>query len=627
MKIILCVMAFISLCAGTVAADDKQGGQRRTILRQTFGSQIRSLDPATCGDTTSARFLAHFYEGLYDYHYLKRPVTLTPLLAAAMPKVSDDGLTYTIKIKKGLKYSRNPCFGWNENGKLPVRIVKAADFVLAIKRCADWHIGSGLGWAFLKGRIEGLDEWRKKTVPYAPRDLDRYDLPVAGLKAIDDLTLQIRLTGKYPQLVHVLALLNFAPVPREAMDFYFTGRWAKAIDRKLPPVFETSFGELQLPGTGPYVLKVYAIGSPIIMVRNVDFRNQRYPTAGGADDKKAGLLDDAGKKAPFVDEIHWWYVASSKDAWEMFITGKVATTGISKDMVRKILTDKMKLRPEWKTKGIELVRYDSPSIFWLVFNMKDPVFSAGKSLRQAMCLAFDVEEYTKVLFDNRGVQATTFIPRSFAEHDLAPSPHAKFDLTAAKKKIEQAKKELAAKGLLENGRIPTIRLDMAVGDIETIRRAEFIKKQFARIGLTIKPVFNSWPELQKKIHEKQVQFHAMGWHADYPDAENFLQLYYSPNINRGTNNSNYSNPEYDRLYVRISTMQPSKERTRLIVEMLKILNEDCPVLLLTEPVNFTLRWKWLKNYKPHPFGYGYSRYLRIDAALQKKLTKSLRVSQ
>jgi len=111
----------------------------------------------------------------------------------------------------------------------------------------------------------------------------------------------------------------------------------------------------------------------------------------------------------------------------------------------------------------------------------------------------------------------------------------------------------------------------------------------------------------------------MGWHADYPDAENFLQLYYSGNIDKGTNNSNYSRPDFDRLYEKIRVMPDTPERTEMCARMVRMIGEDCPILPIREPMNFVLIHNWVKNVKPHPIGYGFQKYRRIDTALRKKM--------
>ena len=99
------------------------------------------------------------------------------------------------------------------------------------------------------------------------------------------------------------------------------------------------------------------------------------------------------------------------------------------------------------------------------------------------------------------------------------------------------------------------------------------------MGLRVKAVFNDWPTLQRKVNNKQSQMYIMGWVADYPDAEDFLQLFYSGNIDKGTNNSNYRNPVFDSLYERVRVMQDSPARTAIYATMIRIISEECPVML------------------------------------------------
>ncbi|MCK5558300.1 MAG: hypothetical protein KAJ01_07980, partial [Candidatus Hydrogenedentes bacterium] len=91
--------------------------QGLTVAYGTYAAKIKSLDPATCGDTSSALLQGAFYEGLLSYYFLKRPVELKPQLADGFPNISQDKLTYTFKIKKGVKYHRNPCFGIDQSGQ------------------------------------------------------------------------------------------------------------------------------------------------------------------------------------------------------------------------------------------------------------------------------------------------------------------------------------------------------------------------------------------------------------------------------------------------------------------------------------------------------------------------------
>ncbi|MDD5011002.1 MAG: peptide ABC transporter substrate-binding protein, partial [Phycisphaerae bacterium] len=75
--------------------------------------------------------------------------------------------------------------------------------------------------------------------------------------------------------------------------------------------------------------------------------------------------------------------------------------------------------------------------------------------------------------------------------------------------------------------------------------------------------YMDWPTFQNKIKSKSAQMFSLGWIADYPDEENFLQLFYSKNKSPGPNNFNYFNPEFDRLYEKVCVMSDSTERDAL----------------------------------------------------------------
>ncbi len=78
------------------------------VYHVTYPADVKSIDPATCGDDISSIIQANFFEGLYAYHYLRRPVEVVPQLAADMPVVSDNGLTYTIRLKPGVLLPPQP---------------------------------------------------------------------------------------------------------------------------------------------------------------------------------------------------------------------------------------------------------------------------------------------------------------------------------------------------------------------------------------------------------------------------------------------------------------------------------------------------------------------------------------
>jgi oligopeptide transport system substrate-binding protein len=599
------------------------------VYRLNYSADVKSIDPATCGDDMSSTIQGNFYEGLYAYHYLKRPLEVIPQLAASLPEISADGLTYTIRLKPGVLFHRNACFGRDrKRPDLPAtRTVDAKDFVLAFKRVADYHINTGLAWAFIADRITGLNEYREKTRTFRIGDYSRYDLPVAGLQALDSLTFQISLTAPFPQFLYVLAMHVYAPIPRELVDYWLTSESDGRGGRRPLPVHERNpeiMDRAQVVGTGPYLLDENRRKWKIRLTRNPDFRPDFYPVSGQAagpgyaGDSELGLLADAGKRLPFIDEVHFRYVDEQYTSWMLFLSKQLDVASIPRENFESVVRPDKQLTDQWKKSNIFLARTTEPAVYWIAFNMDDTILGPCRELRQAICLGYDVENEITVLMNGRGTRAVNIVPSDFKGHaEAGPGPYYHLDVAAAKDRVALAKKKLDKLGLLVKGEIPELRIDLSDGPYAQ-REAEYLRQQFSNIGLKIKVIYNDWPTLQRKVNNKQCQMYQMGWVADYPDAENFLQLFYSGNIDKGTNNANFRDHRYDSLYERIRVMQDSPERTAIYAAMVRILNEECPVMLLYEPEIFSLLSNWVKNFKIIVIGNGYSKYRRIDASLRQK---------
>ncbi len=174
-------------------------------------SKIKGYDPIHSGDAYSSKEVSKIYEGLYQYHYLKRPYELIPNLASSLPHVSEDGLTYTISLVKGAYFHDDLCFP-NQKG----REMKASDVIYSFKRLADPKQQSP-GWSLLRDKIEGLDKWRETSTK---SNITNYNTSISGLKAIDDYTIQLKLTTPYPQLLYTFAMSFTFIIPHEAVDMY-----------------------------------------------------------------------------------------------------------------------------------------------------------------------------------------------------------------------------------------------------------------------------------------------------------------------------------------------------------------------------------------------------------------------
>jgi len=566
-------------------------GRDAQTLFTAYGSNIKTLDPASIGDTTSAGVAGGIFECLYNYDYEARPYRLIPEIAADLPSVTEDGKTVTVKLRPGIHYfdpeARIP--GWEKVLGDRVQVlgskgpeIEAADFIFAWKRIADFHQASQNYSAIFEERVEGLDEWREYTKSVKPNEVD-YDRPVSGLRASDPQTLEIRLTRPDPQLRYNLAHLPTAPVSRQAVEY-----WGDAI--KHHPI-----------GSGPYILREHLPEQRVVFEANPLYGDRR------------DVAPADGRSLPYVKRLQLDYFEEDLPAWALFQQGLLDVAGIPKDVFAQAIDTRTRnLTPDMEAKGIRLQKAPSPGVYFYGFNMMDPVLGKNRPLRQAMSMAFDREEFIDLFLNGRGQPATGPIPPGFPTYDAAlVNPYTRFDLAAARAKLEEAES-------IQGGPIPPIQLLMAGTDTSARQMAEYMKKQMGRIGVQINVEYRTWARFQEMIDQKQAQFYSLGWMADYPDEQTFLQLFWSKNASPGPNSANYSNPEYDELYERGMVMNPSPERDELYRRMQRIVMEDVPWLLTFYPVTYSLHYEWVKHLVPNEYAHGIRKFVELDFAERRR---------
>ena len=586
----LAVAMALSLALSCITGCGKPEGppeESGMVLRLASASHIKGFDPVHAGDSPSIAVMALAYEPLLQYKYLERPYAVEPCLAAGMPEVSADGLVYRFRIRRGIRFVDDPCFAASGGAG---RELVAEDFIYAFKRLADVKT-QPTGWWIFDGKIVGLDAFYKASATGNGVD---YDRPVEGLRAPDPYTLEIELTGPYPQLLYVLAMTYTAAVAREAVEHY---------------------GEefLNHPvGTGPYRLERWARGSKVILVRNPGWRGETYPTMGEGGDRELGLLDDAGKAVPFIDRIERTILVESQPRWLQFMKGQFDAGGIPKDNYDSAIGPDRELLPEMEGKGIKLLKTPTLVVTYAAFNLDDPVLGVHKLLRQAMAHAYDIERRIEIFANGRAIPAHGPLPPGLFGYDPDyRNPYRDYD-------VAKAKALLAEAGFPDGAGLPAFAYDY-VASTTARQQAELFKREMAEIGIGIELNASTWPQFLERVKGRKAQIWGLAWGADYPDPENFLQLLYGPNSSPGPNGSNFDHPEYNELYDRMRIMPNGDERLRLIRRMVDIVAEECPWILGTHPFAYTLQQAWLKNYKPHEVGHGLARYYRIDTDLRNKL--------
>lgn len=565
------------------------------VLHHVLSTKIKGLDPGNMRDVYSVIVASQIFEPLYQYHFLKRPYELVPLLAEDMPQISDDLLTYTIKIKKGVYFQDDPCF---QAGK--PRELKAEDFIFSLKRIANIKYLSP-NWSIFDNKIVGLDEFRRITKTCkSEADVD-YSRQVEGLTTPDDYTLVIKLKKHWPQLGMTLADIATAPVAKEAVDYY--GR-----DIISHPV-----------GTGPFRLNVWRRGSSIELVRNPAFRGELYPSEGEPGDAEAGYLDDAGKPMPFADRVVWTVIEERQPAWLLFLQGKVDATVIPKDSFDEVMGGAGELTPAMKQRNIHLKTFKDPSTYWLGFNMAEPVIGKNKPLRSAISYAIDRAKFIELFFNNRHLVAHGLIPPVMPSYnpEIKEKGYARYDPEKAQELLKEAEK-------IHGGKLPALKITLPGTNTWYRQYGQFLKRNLNAVGLEVETEYMDRPTYLEKVNNRSVQMFTSGSSARIPDAQDFLEMFYSRYHAPGPNKFNYSNAEFDKLYEKAQVMLDCPEKHRLYRKMELIVLKDCPAAFLNHRVAYVLHHDWYKNYKPHAFAYGLSKYRRINLAKRTAYKKFLK---
>jgi oligopeptide transport system substrate-binding protein len=583
-------LALIALFFGMSTACTKKVDDKDTTINAVLKANVKGLDPARASDLYSGTVVSQMYEGLLEYNYLKRPYQLQPALADGMPVVSADGLTHTFKIKKGVKFQDNAAF---PDGK--GRELTAEDFIYSFKRLADPSDPSDGFW-IIDGKVKGINEWAE-AVKAKKAD---YSTPVEGLQAPDKYTLVIKLTQPYYQLDYVLAMAYAAVVPKEAVQKY----GAEFLNN---PV-----------GTGPFMLEKssdWIRNSKITLKKNPNWRGETYPSEGEASDRPAGLLADSGKKLPFADQLVFTELPEDQPRWQNYMKGNFDFVEIPNDNFDSAIKND-KVLPELAAKGMHLDISPNVEVTYYAFNMKDPIIGKSKDLRHALSLAVDRETYIQRFWNGRAIAAQSPISPGVESYDANyKNPYTQFS-------VEKAKEALAKAGYPDGKGLPEFSYD-TLADSKSRQQAEFVAQNWAKIGVKVKINANTWPQFQDRIKNGQTQIFGIAWGADYPDAQNFFQLFYSKNVSPGPNDSGFVSADFDKLYEDSLKLPPGKAREEIYRKMRDLVVEESPWIFDLHRKAYRLVHGWVNNFKNSEMQNDIYKYIRIDSKKRAEIKSKL----
>lgn len=568
----LCLLLLVCACSarGAESAEGK-------ILRVTFQAAETGFDPVRVSDYYSGSIIEAIFEPLLTYDYLARPARLVPKTAEALPQVSADGRTYTIRLRRGIVFADDPAF------KGAKRELTAQDYAYSIKRFFDPKYRSPYAFIFT-GKIAGLDE-----LAAAAKESGRFDYeaPVAGLQAPDRYTLVIRLREPDINFAHVLAFPLVGAVAREAIDAY-------GEESPSHPV-----------GTGAFRLKRYVRSSKIVLERNPSFRETHWDFDPGDNPRFRAIAGRMrGKRLPAIDGVEVSIMEETQSRWLAFQRGETDIEYQLAEVAPTFLTDDGRLKPEFERRGIQLDRSTDAEIIYLFFNMQDKTvggFTKEKiALRRAIAMAYKIDDQIRIIRKGQAVRAHYPIPAGVAGHDPRYRSSIPYDPAAANALLERYGYRKGDDGYRRQPNAEPLIIRYGSSPTERDRQFdELMKRSLDSIGIRLEIQKERFPEMIKLQKECRVMVHHSAWIADYPDGDNFMQLLYGPNTHE-SNNACYQSKEFDRRYEKSRRLPDGPERDRLYHEMTRIMEVDTAWLLTDTRIRNALQQPRVVGYAKHP---------------------------
>ncbi len=576
---LLLPLAALMLACAAHAADPAK------VLRLA-SPDIDTLDAQAYADDPSFQVLMAIFEPLYEWDYLASPPKLTPLTAAAPPEITDGGKTWTIRMKKGIRFTDDPAF----RGK--PRELTAEDYVYSYKRWMDPNGRRG-GSPIITDLLIGA-----RPVVDAARTSGKFDFdrPIEGLKALDRYTLQLRLTDvNYPNVEDVLGF-----VPASAREV------VEAAGRDI---------RIRAVGTGPFKLKEWQRGSRIVLEANPQYREAHFPASDNP--AHAALVRSMkGKAIPQIGKVEIAIIDEDLPRLLQFERGALDVIVLRGEVAGRMLADG-KLKPEYAARGIVRHVFPEPFTFLFYFNMADPVIGGmGReriALRRAMALAVDVDALIRVVYAGQGLPASQFVPPGVGGHDPTLMAKPLYDPAAANALLDRfgyQARDPEGFRKTPDGKPLTITMTLRSGAV--MREVQTLwKKNLAAVGLRTDFHVTPFQDAIKELEQGKFQSYFGGFGGS-PSGYNELSQMHSRQPQR-VNITQFKDAEFDRAadaFVRSGDAAAQIAAARRMTDIAYTYMPELPALFRLES---NVVQPWVQGFAP-PIFTSYWKYLDIDPA-------------
>ena len=487
--------------------------------------KVSQLFPLSITDVYANRVSSQIFEGLLKID--TKTMEVIPSIAKSYEK-SDDSQVFTFQLNEGVYFQDDKCF---KNGK--GREVKAQDFKYCLEMACSKNDLNKISW-LLKDKILGAKKFYNGEAE-----------SVEGIKVIDDYELEIKLASPFSAFQKVLSHSGLGVFPKEAIEHY-------GDDVLTNPV-----------GTGAFMLDKLA-EDKIVLKRNKNYWGK----------------DEFGNQLPFLDRVIMTYSKTKEDELLAFRAEEIdLVLDIPVEEVENVLGT-LREAQEGKNVKHKVDSKSSMSISYYGFVHESKVFS-DKRVRKAFNLAIDREAIIDTWLEGEGWAAKNgFVPKMSGYPNGSIKGYV-FD-------VEKAKSLMTEAGYAKGKNFPETKLYVNASEGSGVHKLAkavvFSLKQ--NLGIDIRIKLCTIEEREEALRAGEAVFWRTGWVADYPDPENFLNLFYGGNMESSDINVNpfkYKNDKFDQLFEQAMAEVDEDKRMELLAKCDQIIIDDAVVMpLLTD---------------------------------------------
>jgi oligopeptide transport system substrate-binding protein len=538
--------------------EGKGGVYMGGVMRMNEVEAFKSLNPISVNEVVGWHIGCQIFEGLVKFD--QKDLTILPALARDWES-NENQTEWTFHIRQGVKFHPDACFS---DGK--GRLLTANDVKFCFDKLCTADAANAQFDVTFKDRVIGSNE--AFTSSKAGKDI-----PVSGIKVVNDSTLVISLKDPFAGFLNILAMPGCWVYPKEAVAKY-------GVDLRIHPV-----------GTGPFYLETVKEGEVLIMKKNPEYYG----------------VDANGNKLPYLDGLKYTFIREKKAEILEFKSGNLDMVyRLPVEVFHDVMGD-LEHAKERKT-DFQILSSAAFNTNYLGFNTTSPVFSK-KDVRLAFNYAIDRHKIADFTIQGEGTSADYgMVPyvEAFEKEGYNYKNLKGYTFDPAK-----AKEYLKSAGYPDGKGFPelTLQINGSGGD-RNILIAEVVQKMLKE-NLNVDIKINTVPltEHSEQISSGKTDFFRLAWVADYPDPETFLTLFYGKHLPENNSDKSYinytrfKNAKFDSLFSASFTEPDKAKRYALLAQAEQVVLDEAPFMPIFYDDNYRLEQLNVANFPENPLNY------------------------